>query len=144
MKKGVLAIRLTLVRWNWVCLITLGISQLASGAPSGPGWITQSVKQTQDFISPAPPNLSITNGPIPHSIGTRQAHFVTPEIQALADGLLRDPLRIFNWVRNNIRYSPYFGAKKGAQLTFLERSGNDLDTCALLVALLHAAGYDAP
>ena len=37
----------------------------------------------------------------------------------------------------------YFGSKKGAQLTLLERSGNDFDQCALLVALLRAAGYSA-
>ena len=31
--------------------------------------------------------------------------------------------------------------KKGRNLTLLEKSGNDFDQCALLVALLSAAGY---
>ncbi len=35
----------------------------------------------------------------------------------------------------------YFGSKKGAQLTLLEKSGNDFDQAALLVALLRAQGY---
>jgi RHS repeat-associated protein len=35
----------------------------------------------------------------------------------------------------------YFGSEKGAELTLLERSGNDFDQCALLSALLQAAGY---
>src|SRR5207249_924739 len=40
-----------------------------------------------------------------------------------------------------IRHVLYFGSKKGAQLTLLERSGNDFDQCSLLMALLRAAGY---
>lgn len=69
------------------------------------------------------------------------AEVVTPRIQALADGLQHDPVRIQNYVHDTIRYSIYFGSKKGAELTLLEKSGNDFDQCALLVALLRAAGY---
>lgn len=71
------------------------------------------------------------------------AEAVTPEIQALARGLENDPAQIFAYVRDHIRYVHYFGSKKGAQLTLLERSGNDFDQCALLVALLRAAGHTA-
>src|SRR2546428_10189399 len=73
--------------------------------------------------------------------GPAVAEAITPEIQALARGLENDPLRIFNYVHDHIRYVLYFGSKKGAQLTLLEKSGNDFDQCALLVALLRAAGY---
>ena len=69
------------------------------------------------------------------------AEAITPEIEALAHGLEHDPVKIFYYVRDYIRYVHYFGAKKGAHLTLLERSGNDFDQCALLVALLRAAGY---
>jgi RHS repeat-associated protein len=72
---------------------------------------------------------------------TPVAEAVTPEIQALADGLQDDPLRIFNYVHDHIRHVLYFGSKKGAELTFLEKSGNEFDQCALLVAMLRAAGY---
>ncbi len=65
----------------------------------------------------------------------------SPQIQALADGLQHDPQQIFNYVHDHIKFVLYFGAKKGAQLTLLEKSGNDFDQCALLVALLQAAGY---
>jgi RHS repeat-associated protein len=68
------------------------------------------------------------------------AEVITPEIQALANGLQNDPVKIFNYVHDHIRYVLYFGAKKGAQLTLLEKSGNDFDQSALLVALLRAAG----
>src|SRR5205814_2534101 len=69
------------------------------------------------------------------------AEAITPEIQALARGLENDPLRILNYVHDHIRYLLYFGSKKGAQLTLLEKSGNDFDQSALLVALLRAAGH---
>ncbi len=66
------------------------------------------------------------------------AHFKTPEIEALAAGLGKDPVRIFNYVHDNIRHEFYRRAKKGAALTLLEKSGNDADQCALLIALLNA------
>ena len=69
------------------------------------------------------------------------AEAVTPQIQALAQGLQNDPAKIFNYVHDHIRYVHYFGSKKGAQLTLLEKSGNDFDQSALLTALLNAAGY---
>jgi RHS repeat-associated protein len=65
----------------------------------------------------------------------------TPEIQSLAQGLGNDPSRIYQYVRDNIHPVFYFGSKKGAQLTLIEKSGNDFDQCALLVSLLRAAGY---
>jgi len=71
------------------------------------------------------------------------AEAITPEIQALARGLENDPKKIFDYVHDHIRYVHYFGSKKGAQLTLLEQSGNDFDQCALLVALLRAAGQTA-
>ena len=86
---------------------------------------------------PAPPAYD------PKGLGQGQdiAEAITPEIQALARGLQNDPLAIYNYVRTYIRYVHYFGSKKGAQLTLLEKKGNDFDQCALLVALLRAAGY---
>jgi hypothetical protein len=71
---------------------------------------------------------------------TPVAEVITPEIQALANGLQNDPVKIFNYVHDNVRYVLYFGSKKGAQITLLEKSGNDFDQSALLVALLRAAG----
>jgi len=67
---------------------------------------------------------------------------VTPEISALAHGLEHDPVKIFNYVRNEIDFVPYWGVKKGATLCLLERSGNSFDQCTLLVALLKASGFN--
>lgn len=76
------------------------------------------------------------------SVGN-EADEITPEIQELARGLLHDPVRIFAYCRNNIKYEHYFGSKKGATMTLLEGSGNGFDTSALMVALLRASGYTA-
>jgi hypothetical protein len=56
--------------------------------------------------------------------GPAIAEAITPEIESLSRGLEHDPKRIFDWVQGRIRYVHYFGSKKGAQLTLLERSGN--------------------
>ncbi len=68
---------------------------------------------------------------------------VNEEIAQLAASLDNDPLKIFNYVRNNIDYEHYYGLRKGPELTLLEGSGNDIDTCTLLAELLKAAGHTA-
>lgn len=68
---------------------------------------------------------------------------ITPEIQALADQLGRNPTKIYEYVRNKIAFEPYYGSRKGALLTLWERSGNDIDTASLLIALLRASGFSA-
>jgi hypothetical protein len=67
----------------------------------------------------------------------------TPEIRAKAQELGNSPVRIFEWVRNNIENEPYYGSMKGAQQTLLEKSGNDFDQASLLIALLRAASIPA-
>lgn len=52
-------------------------------------------------------------------------------------------LRVYLWVKNNIRFMPYPGSKLGAHTTWIERAGNDFDTCALLKALLRECGYSS-
>ncbi len=72
-----------------------------------------------------------------------EADEITPEIAQLARGLRKDPVKIFEYVHNFIRFEAYYGSKKGAHLTLLEGSGNEYDQCALLVALLRSAGQTA-
>lgn len=64
-------------------------------------------------------------------------------IRELSESLGNDPVRIFNYVRQTIKFEPYYGVRKGATGTLLERSGNDADQAALAVALLRAAGVPA-
>ncbi|MGB0344473.1 MAG: transglutaminase domain-containing protein [Coraliomargarita sp.] len=72
-----------------------------------------------------------------------EADAITAEIRELARGLLHDPVRIYQYCKNHIRYEHYFGSKKGATLTLLESSGNSFDTAALMVSLLRASGHTA-
>ncbi|HAD04830.1 MAG TPA: transglutaminase, partial [Desulfuromonas sp.] len=68
---------------------------------------------------------------------------MTPAIEAKALELGHDPLKIYNWVRNNIEFVPTWGSIQGAQLTLETRQGNAFDTASLLVALLRASGVHA-
>ncbi|WP_281184599.1 transglutaminase family protein [Trichlorobacter lovleyi] len=67
----------------------------------------------------------------------------TPEIQAKALELGNNPVKIYEWVRNNFKFEPYYGSLKGAQQTLLEMSGNDFDQASLLIALLRSANIPA-
>ncbi|PLX91124.1 MAG: hypothetical protein C0614_00065, partial [Desulfuromonas sp.] len=54
-----------------------------------------------------------------------------------------DPVVIYEWVKNNVATEMYHGCMKGALETLTQRSGNDADQAALLVALMRTAGYPA-
>ena len=66
---------------------------------------------------------------------------LAPEIVAKATELGNDPVRIFNFVHDQIDTEIYMGSRKGAVGTLAERAGNDADQASLLVALLRAAGF---
>ncbi len=68
---------------------------------------------------------------------------LTPDIRALAASLGNNPVAIYNWVRNNVRYTVGYGAMQGAANTLRARQGNAFDTASLLVALYRAAGTPA-
>lgn len=72
---------------------------------------------------------------------SQDAAEVTPRIQALADQLGNSPIRIHNWVHDNIRFAPTYGVLRGAEQTLVARQGNAYDTNALLASLLNASGY---
>ncbi len=67
----------------------------------------------------------------------------TPDIRQLADSLCKTPVKIFNWVRNNLEFVPTWGSIQGAQLCLENRAGNAFDTSSLLIALLRYSGIPA-
>ena len=123
---GLLAVALTVNAQDsadpWRTQLTVSIPTLTPGTNTG----VQRLAHFQANYSSSSPGY---------------AEAVTPDIQALADGLQDDPLKIFNYVHDHIKFVLYYGSMKGAELTLLEQSGNDFDQCALLMALLQAAGY---
>lgn len=69
---------------------------------------------------------------------------LTPEIDALANSLGNHPLRIYEYVRNQCAFEPFYhGSLKGSQETLLQQSGNDYDLASLLIALLRSADIPA-
>lgn len=87
-------------------------------------------KRTAPFgTSPLAPVLSLTASEL-------------SVLEELAEELDHNPVEIFNYVYTTISTTPYYGKKKGAYNTYLEKTGNDMDTALLLQALLEASGFE--
>ncbi len=67
----------------------------------------------------------------------------TPEIIDLAASLDNDPLKIYEFVRNSIRFVPTAGSTQGAAACLSTRECNATDTASLLIALLRASDIPA-
>lgn len=137
--------KLSRPRWMFAIAflgLSLSVSSVnAADGPAGPGWLevqgTQVTPEQADayYKSLAPMNTQ-TMSPQDMTISPMSATTVTPEISALARALKYDPKLIYEHVRNNIDYVPYFGSLKGATLTNLDASGNDFDQASLMISLL--------
>jgi len=69
---------------------------------------------------------------------------ITDEIRKLARETLKgNPVLIYEYVRNNFDYEPYYGSLKGSQQTLWEKAGNDFDLASLLIALYRASNIPA-
>ena len=68
---------------------------------------------------------------------------ITQTVIDLAASLDSNPVKIYNWVRNNIEFSPTYGSVQGSELTLQNRRGNAFDTASLLIALLRSAKIPA-
>jgi hypothetical protein len=68
---------------------------------------------------------------------------ISKEIVDLAQSLQWNPVLIYEWVKNNVETEWYWGSMKGGEETLRQKSGNDADQAALLVALLRASGFPA-
>lgn len=67
----------------------------------------------------------------------------TPAIQAKAAELNHHPVKIYNWVRNNIEFVPTYGSIQGADYCLQTKQCNAYDTASLLIALLRVSGIHA-
>jgi hypothetical protein len=67
----------------------------------------------------------------------------TPAIQAKAQELGNNPVKIYNWVRNNIEFVPTYGSIQGADYCLQTKQCNAMDTSSLLISLLRASGIHA-
>ena len=67
----------------------------------------------------------------------------TPAIQAKAAELGNNPVKIYNWVRNNVEFVPTYGSIQGADYCLQTLQCNAFDTASLLIALLRVSGIHA-
>jgi hypothetical protein len=81
--------------------------------------------------------------PGPADLAPNEDVQMTPEIQALAASLGNQPLKIYDWVRNNVEFVPTYGSVQGSQMTLEAKRGNAFDISSLLIALLRSAGVSA-
>ena len=64
---------------------------------------------------------------------------LSPAIRAKAEELQYDPVKIYNFVRNNVNWLPTWGAIQDAYLTLSSLQGNAMDISSLLISLLRAS-----
>lgn len=141
-QRGKLRLPVRLVAFLVFCLSLSVASVYAADGPVGPGWLeAQGTPVTPEeaaaYYNLASPMKAQLLTPL--DIAPLTAATVTPEISALARALKYDPKLIYEYVRNNVEYVPYFGSLKGATLTYLEGSGNDFDQASLMISLLRAS-----
>lgn len=79
----------------------------------------------------------------PAYLGESDEVVLTPAIKAKAAELQNDPIKIYNWVRNNIDWIPSWGASQEAEITLSSQRGNAMDISSLLIALYRASGIPA-
>ncbi|MFL0798742.1 MAG: sugar-binding protein [Cellvibrionaceae bacterium] len=87
--------------------------------------------------------FSLATQPTDADLGESVDVQITDEIRALSQSLNNNPVDIYTWVHNNIRFIPSYGSIQGAQYTLEAKRGNAIDTASLLIALLRAANIPA-
>lgn len=86
------------------------------------------------------PDTVLTDTPVAADLAAAEEIQQSADIRSLAAALQNNPVAIYNYVRNNIQYKAGYGSLQGAAQTLQARSGNDIDTASLLIALNRAAG----
>jgi len=87
------------------------------------------------------PKLEIS--PPPEDLAETIEVRFTDAINAKAAELNNHPVKIYNWVRNNIEFVPTYGSIQGADMCLQTKQCNAFDTASLLIALLRVSGIHA-
>ena len=110
----------------------------------------ESYSNDLDFIDASPRMLYTTQEQINSLIGSDAGNYTqtdsaTIATQAINDKVTElgaDPLTLYQWVHDNIRWVPSYGVMQGADYTLQSEQGNAFDTASLLISLLRAAGHE--
>ena len=73
---------------------------------------------------------------------TADVRFSQP-IKDLASQLEKNPLKLYEWVRNNVEFVPGYGSLQGADMCLRTKQCNDFDTASLLISLFRASNIPA-
>ena len=85
------------------------------------------------------PNTVLPTTPTPADTAPTEDVQITQPIKDLATSLGNNPVKIYNWVHNNIQFIPTYGSIQGSDMTLQAKRGNAFDTASLLIALFRAA-----
>jgi hypothetical protein len=135
-------------------LRTKGIAELSQTLAAGPARQVAPVDVNRLPFRPVAPvtraprvlrstSSALTASAAPADLQATEDAQLTASVRDLATSLGNDPVRIFNWVHDNIAFLPTYGSVQGSELTLVSKQGNAFDTASLLVALLRAAGVPA-
>jgi hypothetical protein len=80
---------------------------------------------------------------LPEYIESKNEAEITEDILAKANELKNSPVKIYEWVRNNIEWQPTWGGQQTANMTLDVLRGNAMDISTLLITLLRAARIPA-
>lgn len=116
---------------------------LASNGPLS-GLVEKLPKNEKQQSSPQPLVLALAHDtPTSDDLAETVDVQLTSAIRAKAAELNYSPVKIYNWVRNNVEYVPTYGSIQGADMCMQTLQGNDFDIASLLIALLRASGIHA-
>lgn len=129
-----ISIKFVLVSVLAACLVLVSIGGInATEISSVQNVITVDAATSSAYLSPSK-NCQVTS----------------PQIKSKASSITRGSksthqkaVKIFNWVRDNTRYTYYINTRYGAVNTLNKRSGNCVDHAHLMVALSRASGIPA-
>ncbi|WP_290538180.1 transglutaminase-like domain-containing protein [Alcanivorax sp.] len=110
-------------------------------ARSGFPLFEQGVQLASNVITPD--MLGNPGGPTEDDLAATLDAPLSEAISAKAEELDDDPVKIYQWVRNNIEFIPSYGSIQGAEYTLQHGKGNAFDTASLLISLLRAANIPA-
>ncbi|MBI5230173.1 MAG: hypothetical protein HY981_02660 [Candidatus Magasanikbacteria bacterium] len=118
--------------------------EVKSFSPSGISVpVGQKVSRALQNIAAITPVYADVTVPVLAEVQGNSEAPVNDEIKKIARDLHNNPVAIMNFVRNLVRYEPYYGAKKGALGCLRETVCNDVDASSLTVSIMRAAGIPA-
>jgi len=96
-----------------------------------------------EAAAPTTPNEAVACGYAPTDLAATEDVVISQEIRDLAAKLNYSPVKLYQYVYNNIRFEPYFGSMKGSLGTLYSNAGSATDQASLLIALLRASNIPA-